>query len=48
MEEFIQRHENQKLLEDLNAAYDDSPDQEEQTLHRRMREQHRRQIEGQW
>jgi hypothetical protein len=50
MEEFIRRHENQdqKLLEDLNAAYDDSPDQKEQTLYRRMREQHRRQVEGQW
>jgi metal-responsive CopG/Arc/MetJ family transcriptional regulator len=48
MEEFIRRYENQRLLEDLNAAYDDSPDQEEQILHRRMREQHRRQVEGQW
>jgi metal-responsive CopG/Arc/MetJ family transcriptional regulator len=48
MEEFIQRHENQTLLEDLNAAYDDLPDPEEQALYRRRREQHRRQVEGQW
>ncbi len=46
-EEFMQRHENLKLLEKINAAYDDFPDPEEQVLLRRMRTQHRRLVEKQ-
>jgi metal-responsive CopG/Arc/MetJ family transcriptional regulator len=48
VEEFIQRYENQKLLDDINHAYDDLPTTEEQTLQRKMRQQHRRLVEGQW
>jgi metal-responsive CopG/Arc/MetJ family transcriptional regulator len=48
VEEFIQRHQNRKLLEAINAAYDDLPDPEEQALHREMRQQHRKLVEGQW
>jgi len=48
VEDFIQRYQNQKLLEAINAAYDDLPDQEEQTLCHKMRQQHRRLVEGQW
>ena len=36
-EEFIQRHKNQKLLEAINAAYDDSPDEDEQAVLQKMR-----------
>ena len=32
IEEFIQRHENLKLLEAINAAYDDFPDSEQQQI----------------
>ena len=46
-EEFMQRHGNRKLLEAINAAYDDSPDPEEQTVFQRMRKQHRRLVEEQ-
>ncbi len=46
-EEFMQRHENLKLLEKINAAYDDSPDPEEQAVLRGMRNQHRRLVEEQ-
>ncbi len=44
LEEFIRRHENQKLLRSLNAAYGDGPDQAEKDLRARMRRQHRRLV----
>lgn len=47
-QEFIQRHKNRGLLEAINAAYDDSPDPEEETVLRGMRYQHRRLVEEQW
>ena len=47
-QEFIERHENQRLLEAINAAYDDLPDPEEQALRDKMRIRHRRLVEGQW
>jgi metal-responsive CopG/Arc/MetJ family transcriptional regulator len=46
-EEFVQRYQNQKLLELINAAYDDLPDPEEQVLHREMRFQHKKLVKGQ-
>lgn len=47
-EEFIQRHKNQELLEAINAAYDDSPHEEEQAVLQKMRHQHRRLMEKEW
>lgn len=47
-EEFLQRHQNQKLLEAINAAYDDLPDPNEEILHQQMRNQHRQLVDGQW
>jgi len=47
-EEFIRRHQNQKLLEAINVAYDDLPDAEEQTLRNAMRQHHKQMVEGQW
>ena len=48
VEDFIRRHESQRLLECINAAYADVPEPAEQALQRRMRHQHRRLIEGEW
>ena len=48
LEEFLQRHQSQQLLERINAAYDDAPDPSEQALRRRMRRQHRQIVEGEW
>jgi metal-responsive CopG/Arc/MetJ family transcriptional regulator len=48
VEDFIQRHQNQQLFEAINAAYDDSPDPEEQALRHKMRGRHRQLMEGQW
>ena len=46
VEAFIQRHQNRQLLEAINEAYGGLPDTEEQTLRDRMRQQHRRRVEG--
>ena len=48
VEEFIQRHENRQLLVALNAAYEDAPTAEEEALQRRMRQQQRQMVEGEW
>ena len=48
VEEFIQRHENRKLLAAINEAYEEVLDREEALLRERMREQHRKTVEGQW
>lgn len=48
LEEFLQRHQSQQLLEQINTAYDQAPDPSEQTLRRRMRRQHRQIVEGEW
>jgi len=48
VEEFVRRHQNQQLLAQINAAYADTPDQDERALLGRMRRQHRRMVEGEW
>ena len=49
IEDFIQRHQNKKLLEKLNAAYqDDEPDEEERARLDQMRRYHRTLVEGEW
>ncbi len=47
-EEFLQRYQNQNLLEAINAAYDDLPDPEEAPLPQHMRYRHRRLVNEQW
>jgi len=39
--EFIHRQKNQKLLEKLNAAYDDTPDASEKKQQQAMKVKHR-------
>lgn len=48
VEDFMHRHESQRLLERINAAYADTPAPDEQALLRRMRRQHRQMVEGEW
>lgn len=48
VEEFIQRHENQKLLQQLNETYDDLPDADEEQQLQGMRLSHRQLVEGEW
>ena len=47
VEDFVRRHQR-RLLERINAAYEDTPDQAEATLRRRTRSHHRRIVEGEW
>jgi metal-responsive CopG/Arc/MetJ family transcriptional regulator len=46
--EFIQRHKNLKLLEAINAAYDDFPDAKEAPLMSAMRSRHHKMVKDQW
>jgi len=48
VENFIQRHKNQKLLEAINSAYDDTSDPEEQIMLQKMRRKHKELVKEQW
>jgi metal-responsive CopG/Arc/MetJ family transcriptional regulator len=48
VEQFIRQHENRQLLEQINAAYDDMPDEEERERLSRLKAGHRRLVEGEW
>lgn len=47
-QEYISRYENRKLLDALNAAYDDLPTSAGKTLSGRMRDRHIALAEWQW
>ena len=46
IEEFIRQHQNQHMLEQINAAYDDAPDPSEQALRQGMRQRHQQLLES--
>jgi predicted transcriptional regulator len=48
MEEFIERYQNQRLLQEINAAYKDMPEPAEQDRRRSMRHKHQQLVGGQW
>jgi predicted transcriptional regulator len=48
MEEYIQRRQNRRLLQEINEANEDAPDEEELDLLREARRHHRRLMEGEW
>jgi metal-responsive CopG/Arc/MetJ family transcriptional regulator len=48
VEEFIQRYENQQLLERINAAYDDAPEPDERTLLTAMKQKQKYLVEDEW
>jgi len=48
LEAFILREQNRELLAQINAAYADEPDRDEQELMRKSRRQHQRIVEGEW
>jgi len=45
VKEFINRHENRKILEALNAAYSDVPEPSEEVWREGMRRKHRQLVE---
>ena len=48
LEDFIRSHQNRLLLEQIDAAYADLPEPEDELLVRRMHGQHRHIVEGEW
>lgn len=48
VEEFIQRYENEQLLQQINQAYDDLPLEDEEQILAGMRSLHRELVEGEW
>jgi metal-responsive CopG/Arc/MetJ family transcriptional regulator len=48
LEDYIRRHQNQVLLEKINQAYQDAPDQAEKVSLRRMKKGQRKVVEGEW
>ncbi len=48
VEDFLQRHQNQQLLADINEAYSDEPTVEEKDNLGAMRRQHREVVANEW
>lgn len=48
IETFIKNHQNQILLDEINQAYSDQPDQNETILLSKMRKPHRKLVESEW
>ncbi len=48
VEEFIERHQNQKMLEALNEVYQDGPDASEQQILREAKPKYRQMLEDEW
>ena len=46
--DFIQHHKSQKLLDAINATYDDLPDNEEERLRAQMKFKHHQLVKGRW
>ena len=48
LQDFLRRHDNEQLLQEINNAYQDEPDAASQTLRFGMRRIHRKMVEGEW
>jgi metal-responsive CopG/Arc/MetJ family transcriptional regulator len=46
--EYIQQHKSRKLLETINAAYNNPPGQTEEVLRSQMKTKHRLLVKDQW
>ena len=44
--EFVHRQKSKKMLEEINSAYDDTPDAEERKLRQAMKAKHRQLLES--
>lgn len=47
-EEFLRRHDSERLLAELNRAHAEGPTAEEVDLRRAWKRQHRRRVEDKW
>jgi hypothetical protein len=48
VEDFLRRHENELLFQQINKAYQDEPDQAREAQRQGMRRLHRKVVEGEW
>lgn len=48
LQSFIEHQSNKEMLAQINAAYSDEPDETEQTLRHKSRQQHRRIVGKEW
>ena len=48
LQDFLRRHENEQLLQQINRAYLDESDPARQALRHGMRRIHRKILEGEW
>jgi metal-responsive CopG/Arc/MetJ family transcriptional regulator len=48
LENFIQKYQNQILLDEINQAYSDQPEAAEQELLAKMRRKQRKILENEW
>lgn len=48
IENFIKNYQSQALLDEINKAYDDQPDPNEQDRLVQMRKMQRKLVEGEW
>jgi metal-responsive CopG/Arc/MetJ family transcriptional regulator len=48
LEDFIHRYQNRQLLEQINQAYSDTHDPDEQSHLERMQVHQRKLVEGEW
>jgi len=48
LESFIEQYENRQLLKQINLAYSDAPNPDEQAYQTHMKDYHRRSVEGEW
>ena len=48
LEEFIQRHHSRELLDKINETYKEKPDPADRKYLRKMRQRHRKIVDGQW
>ncbi len=46
--EFVERHENLRMLDAINAAYADTLDEDESNLLQQQRAKQRKMVEGEW
>ncbi len=48
LEDFVRRHENAQLLQQINTAYEEGLTPEEKVSLQKMRRKQRRIVEGEW
>ncbi len=48
LEDYIRRHQNQALLEKINQAYQDTPDEVDKVRLDAMKKRQRKTVEGEW